>query len=100
VSLDGASPNLFVRVARELESLVAQQSMSEAAHSTASSPEFAADLERLGNLHERGLLTEAEYADAKARVLRGSRPPSSGLTPCATPASSFDSNDPSSQSIS
>jgi len=68
VSLVGASGSLHDRVATELEQLLADARAAEAAQKQVESTEFAADLERLGSLHERGLLTDEEFADAKARV--------------------------------
>jgi Host cell surface-exposed lipoprotein len=84
LSLVGASPDMHERVGRELESLAAAtQAAAASPQASASSTELAADLERLGNLHERGLLTDEEFADAKARTFgKESAPPAA---PSAAP---------------
>lgn len=69
VSLVGASGDLHDRVGREVETLVAEsRATADVRSPPTSSTELAADLERLGNLHERGLLTDDEFADAKSRA--------------------------------
>jgi uncharacterized membrane protein YdbT with pleckstrin-like domain len=41
---------------------------------TASAPSMTTELQRLADLRERGVLTEAEFQDQKARILRGRAP--------------------------
>ena len=63
-------------VGRQLESLVAEsRAAAEVTQGSASSTELAADLERLGSLHERGLLTDEEFAEAKARAFAKEQQP-------------------------
>jgi hypothetical protein len=87
VSLVGASGDLHDRVGRELEGLVAEsRATAEVPHRPASSTELAADLERLGNLHERGLLTDEEFADAKARAFGQDPKPTPAREPSPVPS--------------
>ena len=76
VSLGGAFSDLHDDVGRQLESLVAEsRAAAEVTQGSASSTELAADLERLGSLHERGLLTDEEFAEAKARAFAKEQQP-------------------------
>jgi hypothetical protein len=88
VSLVGATRGLYDRVATELESLLSEARARESAASTqvARATDLAADLERLGDLRERGLLTDEEFADAKARAFAQQPEPTPAPEPRSVPS--------------
>lgn len=61
---------------RQVESFAARErEFADYVHSVASSPPSTADeLTKLGNLRAAGVLTDAEFAEQKALLLRGSVP--------------------------
>lgn len=86
VSLFGAPDDLHDRIASELQRLQDEsQALFEQHQPPSASADLATDLERLGGLRERGLLTEQEYAAAKARAFAQPTPPTSPSSPTVPP---------------
>jgi uncharacterized membrane protein YdbT with pleckstrin-like domain len=56
------------------ESELNQQRMRGGGGAASQAPSMTTELQRLADLRERGVLTEAEFQDQKARILRGRAP--------------------------
>jgi hypothetical protein len=82
VSLFGAPDDLHDRIASEVQRLQTEsRALAEQQEQPSASADIATDLERLGDLRERGLLTEQEYAAAKARAFAQPAPPAPPSSP-------------------
>jgi hypothetical protein len=68
LGIEGQEPN-----DQEIAMLEAEDQKAQAAPENVSTPpnDMIAQLERLGTLKAQGLLTDEEFAEAKAKILRG-----------------------------
>ena len=86
--LVGSSAGLDAFMSVELAKTQQLPSPAGAPGTRATTAELASELERLGNLRERNLLTEDEFAAAKARAFEQAGPPTAPSKPSEPPAES------------
>lgn len=61
----------FIREAQAQSAAMAAQAQADAAAQPAAAPDPLDQIERLGELHKAGALTDEEFAAQKARLLEG-----------------------------